>query len=176
MKPKLLPTSFSRRRSLAFLATLTALTAAWLFLHPQRTVSTGNLSAAQVDVPAQARSANPAPAVAPADAGQPPATAATPAVDIFAVRNWEPPQPVMNDATQAAAPPAAPPLPFRYLGKIVEPGKGVAFLLAQGDQVLSVRVGDSIDATYRVEKYEGGQLYFLYRPMKIRQSLPVGES
>lgn len=96
-------------------------------------------------------------------------------VDIFAVRNWAPPAPV--EAPVAAAPPPppqAPPLPFRYAGKLEEPGKAPIIFLTQGEQMLAVSPGDLINGKYRVGKLQGGQLHFLYQPMKIQQSLTVG--
>lgn len=98
--------------------------------------------------------------------------------DIFAVRTWEPPAPIVEASSAAPPPPPpppeAPPLPFRYLGKIAEPGEDVAFILAQGEKVISVSVGDAIDDTYKVVRHEGGELYFLFRPMQVQQSLSVG--
>jgi hypothetical protein len=95
--------------------------------------------------------------------------------DIFAVHTWEPPPPPMP-APEAVAPPPpqAPPLPFRFLGRIVEPGQAPVFLLVDGDRVRPVKVGQRIGDAYRLEKFEGGQLYFRYRPMNVVQSLPVG--
>lgn len=128
-------------------------------------------------------SARPAPRTAPAASSapaQPAAPTEPPApVDLFAVRNWEPPPPPPPPPAPAAPPapppkPEPPPLPFKYLGRIIEPDKSEAFLLAQGDRVLAVSVGNVIDGTYKVEKYENGQLYFLYQPMKARQVLAVG--
>lgn len=121
-------------------------------------------------------------AAAPA---QPPAKQAStqpetpPITDVFAVRNWEPPPPPPPTPNAAAPnapppPPEPPPLPFRYLGRIVESGKPDAFLLAQGNRVIAVSVGNVIDGTYRVEKYENGQLHFFYQPMKAHQTLAVG--
>lgn len=96
-------------------------------------------------------------------------------VDVFAVRTWEPPKPVVAIAKPAPPPPPqAPPLPFRFLGKIADPDKGTAFLLIRGEEILSVGVGDTIDDRYRVDKLEAGQLYFHYQPLNIRQSLAVG--
>lgn len=104
-------------------------------------------------------------------------------VDIFSVQRWEsrPPAPTQTQTAPPSRPtpppaPQAPPLPFRYIGKITEPGKADAFLLAQGERVLSISIGDSINGTYIVDKYENGQLGFLYRPLKIRQTLYVGVS
>ena len=109
-----------------------------------------------------------------APAGAPPVAEAAPApaegvTDIFAVRNWAPPP---LDAKPPV--PQAPPLPFTFLGRIAEPAKAPVFMLAAGERVLAVSVGDSIGADYRLEKYENGQLQFLYRPMNVRQSLPAG--
>lgn len=99
-------------------------------------------------------------------------------VDIFAVRTWMPPPPPPPPVDLNPAPPVpqAPALPFRFLGKIVEPGKKVAFLLALSNRVVSVAVGEIVDGLYLVEKYQDEQLYFIYRPMKIRQSIPVGRA
>lgn len=133
-------------------------------------------------ITAPVRPLTPAPvvaAIAPESpgAGAPGGQQAAP-VDIFAVRNWEPPPPppVADSAGTPAPPPPpqAPPLPFRYLGKLKDPVKGSVFFLAQDEKVLAVSTGDLIDGTYRVGKVEGGQLHFFYRPMKIQQTLSVG--
>lgn len=114
------------------------------------------------------------PPPAPPAQNPPPAPLAE-ALDIFAVRTWEPPTPVEDAATAAPPPPPqAPPLPFRYAGKLEEAGLPPIFFLLQGEQILAVRPGDLIDGKYRVGKLEGDQLHFLYRPLKIKQSLPVG--
>lgn len=93
-------------------------------------------------------------------------------VDLFAVRTWEPPPPPPSPPPPPP-PPQAPPLPFRYLGRIDEAGQK-AFMLSYGEQLLSVTVGSSIDDKYRLEKFEGGQLIFLYRPLNTYQTLTVG--
>lgn len=99
-----------------------------------------------------------------------------PVVDIFAVRSWEPPPVVAAmAATAAPAAPEAPPLPFRFLGRIVDADRGPAYLLDNGSRVVVVAVGDLIGKNYRVEKYENGRLLFRYRPMNVRQALDVGE-
>lgn len=99
-----------------------------------------------------------------------------PLVDIFAVRSWEPP-PVVAAMAAPAPPPApeAPPLPFRFLGRIVDADREPAYLLDDGSRVIVVAVGDLIGKNYRVEKYENGRLLFRYRPMNVRQALDVGE-
>lgn len=98
--------------------------------------------------------------------------------DIFAVRTWAPPPPPEPEVTKESAPkrPQVPQLPFRFVGKIADPDKPVAFLLGRGDRILSVSVGDVIGGAYLVEKYERAHLYFIYKPMKARQSLFVGST
>lgn len=106
-----------------------------------------------------------------------PADAARPVVDIFAVRTWAPPAPPAPPAETIPVPPPrpqAPALPFRFLGKISEPGEKLVFLLAHGGRVISVSVGDAIGKNYLVEKHEGDKLYFMYKPLKVRQSISVG--
>lgn len=105
----------------------------------------------------------------------PPATK-PPVQDIFAVRTWAPPAPVEPAAVKEALPkrPQVPQLPFRFIGKIADPDQSMAFLLGQGNRILSVSVGDVIGGKYLVEKYERAHLYFIYKPMKARQSLFVG--
>ncbi|MGE5469613.1 MAG: secretion system X translation initiation factor [Bacteroidota bacterium] len=149
----------------------------------------GRFAAAPAQPPAVAQ--RPAPPGPPLEAvagsaGQAPVAAAAPVgvaagpVDIFAVRTWEPPPPPVDTSTVAAPPPPppppqAPPLPFRYLGKLEESGQAPVFFLARDDRVLAVHPGQVIDRDYRVGRYAGGQLGFLYRPMKIQQFLPVGD-
>jgi hypothetical protein len=80
----------------------------------------------------------------------------------------------MAGAPVAPPPPQAPPLPFRFMGRIDESGKSAVFLLVQGDRVLPVHVGERVGGSYRLEKFEGGQLYFRYQPMNVVQTLAVG--
>lgn len=93
---------------------------------------------------------------------------AAPPVDPFAPRSFSP-----MVAPQAGAPakPVAPPLPFRYLGKMIEDGK-LAVFLARGDESLSVKAGQTI-GEYRVEKVTDSEVVFTYLPLKTKQSLPL---
>jgi hypothetical protein len=90
-------------------------------------------------------------------------------VDPFAPRSFSPP-------AGAAAPakpekPVAPPLPFRYLGRMIEDGKLNVFL-AHGEESLSVRAGSRI-GEYRVDKVTDSEVVFTYLPLKTKQSLPL---
>jgi hypothetical protein len=81
-------------------------------------------------------------------------------------RNAPPPPP--------PPPPQAPPLPFAIMGKLIEDGKVVAFLM-RNDEPYIVRRGDVIDGTYRVEELSETSLTFTYLPLDSRQSLALGD-
>ena len=90
-------------------------------------------------------------------------------VDAFAPRNFAPVIP-----PQAAAAPAkreAPPLPFKYLGKMVEDGK-LSVFLTNGDESITVHAGERV-GDYRVDKITEAEVRFTYLPLKTKQSLPL---
>jgi hypothetical protein len=91
-----------------------------------------------------------------------------PAADPFAPKDFAPRQ-----GQQAAAParPEAPPLPFRYLGKLIEDGK-LSVFLANGEESLAVTAGARI-GDYRVDKVTESEIQFTYLPLKTKQSLPL---
>ena len=89
-------------------------------------------------------------------------------VDPFAPRSFSPLVPAAAAKKQK---PTAPPLPFRYLGKMIEDGK-LAVFLARGDESLSVRAGTRI-GEYRVDKVTDREVVFTYLPLKTNQKLPL---
>ncbi|WP_131038198.1 hypothetical protein [Pseudomonas jilinensis] len=98
--------------------------------------------------------------------------------DLFASRSWYvAPAPVAAPAVrpQVAAPVqmAAPPMPYRFIGRMVDDGQLKVFLL-RDDTLYVVSPGDVIDGLYRVEGLVGDQLQLLYLPMDLSQSLTVG--
>jgi hypothetical protein len=76
-------------------------------------------------------------------------------------------------AVAPSAPPApvAPPLPFAYLGKIIEGGRTTVFV-ARGPDHYSIETGSEIDQ-YKVENVTETQITFVYRPLGMRQVLAV---
>ena len=92
-----------------------------------------------------------------------------PAGDPFAPRSFGAPE----AAVAAAQPkPEAPPMPFRYMGKVVENGE-LEILLLRGDEHFVVRPGQKIDAEYRLDKATKSALTITYLPMKARQTLEI---
>jgi hypothetical protein len=99
------------------------------------------------------------------------------AINIFTSKSWYVPPPPPPPAKPAPPPPpSAPPLPFTYLGKLQEaPGQMVVFLV-KGDRVYSVSQGDVIDGMYHVDGITGNSMALTYLPLKIKQSLGIGET
>ena len=96
------------------------------------------------------------------------APGAAPGADPFAPKSFAP-----EEAPQRAArsKPEAPPLPFRYLGKLIEDGK-LSIFLANGAESLTVTAGARI-GDYRVDKVTESEVQFTYLPLKTKQSLSL---
>jgi hypothetical protein len=89
--------------------------------------------------------------------------------DAFEERSWGPPPP----KPAPPPPPVAPPLPFKYMGKIMDGGDIVVFLVKQ-DSNYTVRSGDKIDSNYQVEEIKPGVMTFNYLPLGQKQTLAIG--
>jgi len=102
-------------------------------------------------------------------------TSPAPAGDPFQARSWAPPPEPEANRRRLPPPPQAPPMPFAYMGKLVEDTTTTVFLARQ-DRNYVVRAGDTIDGTYRVERIGDDGLVVTYLPLKIQQTLPFGEA
>ena len=97
-------------------------------------------------------------------------SAALPQSDPFA-------RPAEAEARPAAAPPtraekpSAPPLPFRYFGKLTEKGKTEVYVM-RGDELLTVAAGQSI-GEYRVDSVTEASIAFTYLPLKTKQTMEL---
>lgn len=96
--------------------------------------------------------------------------------NLFVTRAVAPPLPaqlvVGGGGPAAPAAPVAPPLPFRYLGKIID-GDKTAVFLARGDEHYSVETGQKIDNLYQVENVTDTAVTLTYLPLGTRQVVPV---
>jgi len=97
--------------------------------------------------------------------------ATMPQNDPFALKNF-------GAEPRRAAPPAprvekptAPPLPFRYFGKLTEKGKTEVYVM-RGDELLAVAAGQNI-GEYRVDKVSESSIAFTYLPLKMQQTLEL---
>ena len=102
----------------------------------------------------------------------------TAAAALFSPHSWyvaPPPPPPAPVIVHAPPPPTAPPLPFAYMGSYRSDGAVQTFFLTAGDRVYDVKVGDTLDNKYSVDGVKSGQLLLTYMPLKIQQSLAVGD-
>jgi hypothetical protein len=102
--------------------------------------------------------------------------------DAFGPRSFRPAPPKAAKGTQSAVaaasappppPPQAPPLPFAYVGRLVEDRDTTVFL-ASGERNLIVRPGEVIDNVYKLEEVGERALVLTYLPLSQRQTLPTG--
>ncbi len=87
---------------------------------------------------------------------------------LFDTVSWQPP--VAKADTAPPPKPVAPPFPYAYLGGLSEDGERTTFF-TQGDRVLPVKAGDTVDAVYRVEQMNEKHMTLTYLP--LNQSLTV---
>ncbi|MGH7603990.1 MAG: hypothetical protein ACRENK_08325 [Gemmatimonadaceae bacterium] len=88
-----------------------------------------------------------------------------------------PPPPGPSAATLAAIPvtppaPIAPPLPFKYLGRMSDGTRTVVFL-ESAQSLFSAGVGDTVASIYRIEAIADASVTFKYMPLGQNQTLPV---
>ena len=99
------------------------------------------------------------------------AGATVPQSDPFA-RNFGAPKPAQAAAlAEKPAAPVAPPLPFRYFGRLTENGKTEVFVM-RGDDLLTLVPGQTI-GDYRVDQVADAAISFTYLPMKTKQTLDL---
>lgn len=90
--------------------------------------------------------------------------------------------PFYGPATKLSAPPpattaaptplpAAPPLPFTFLGRTTGPDGRTQIFLTRGDKLLTVKEHEVIDEQYRVERITGDEIVFVYLPLAQAQPL-----
>jgi len=83
-----------------------------------------------------------------------------------------PPQEAIETAPAKRTTPS---LPFTYAGKLVENDQAIVFL-QHGQSALSVKAGDVIDGTWRVESVSSSSLLFSYLPLGTVVPLTFGVS
>lgn len=67
---------------------------------------------------------------------------------------------------------AAPSLPFRYVGRVVQNGK-TEVLLMRGERLYSLAAGDKAGEDYVLDRIGEASLSFTYLPSNVRQSLDL---
>jgi hypothetical protein len=74
--------------------------------------------------------------------------------------------------TQIHSQRTAPPLPFRYVGRLLQNGK-LEVLLMRGEQLFSIAAGAKIGDDYLVERLGESSISFLYLPLKMKQHMDL---
>ncbi|GBG15163.1 uncharacterized protein NMK_2766, partial [Novimethylophilus kurashikiensis] len=69
--------------------------------------------------------------------------------------------------------PVAPPLPYIYMGKMVDES-GLSIFLTRNNKPYVVHVGDILDNQYRVELIKPPMMELTYLPLKEKQVLNIG--
>ena len=96
--------------------------------------------------------------------------------DLFALPRPPAPAPPPRTRAVAAPPPpvpTAPPLPFKYLGTMIDGGTTTLFV-SEGGQNFSLKPGEAVNDTYRLESLNESQAVFVYVPLGERQVLAIG--
>jgi len=91
--------------------------------------------------------------------------------DLFEAKSWYVPPPPPKPLPPP--PPSAPPLPFAYMGKLIEDGQLTVFLTKQ-ERNYVVKAGDTIDGMYKVEALTPSMMTLVYLPLNIKQTLMIG--
>jgi hypothetical protein len=107
--------------------------------------------------------------------------------DIFTITTWEPQRSTANATApgfvsqqlKASAPPpvpapVAPPLQFKYLGRITE-GQETHIFLSQADKNHVAKVGGRIEDQYRIDRIMEDSIELTYLPLGIRQTLLIND-
>lgn len=93
------------------------------------------------------------------------------AADLFEAKSWYVPPPPPK--LLPPPPPSAPPLPFVYMGKLIEDGLLTVFLTRQ-ERNYVVKAGDTLDGVYKVEEVNPRMMTLVYLPLNIKQTLMIG--
>lgn len=141
--------------------------------------SSGTLSAASSRPPNQKEALVAAPA--PSDESKSAAvlslperpTLSEPRGKLFGSQSWQPPAPKIT----AVAPqtPSAPPMPYRYAGKLVRNGLLQVFL-SKGDTAIPITAGEVIDGVYRIEAIGEDRITIIYLPLGLKENIPMSAS
>jgi hypothetical protein len=84
--------------------------------------------------------------------------------DPFSPRAQQPPP----EARTPPRGPVAPPLPFRFVGRVYQ-DTGTQVFLARAAKVYAIKKGDVLDGEYRVDAIRGTELAFTHLPSGSRQ-------
>ncbi|MBI5908636.1 MAG: hypothetical protein HY848_01575 [Betaproteobacteria bacterium] len=89
--------------------------------------------------------------------------------EFFGSQSWQASAPKVIAAPVV---PTAPPLPYRFAGKLVQDGKLQVFL-SKGDAAIPVKQGEILDGMYRVEAIGEDRITLVHLALGLRENIPV---
>jgi hypothetical protein len=135
-------------------------------------VAPAKAAAPRADAPAPAASA-PTPLHLERLATRQTASAAAPASDaLFAVQSWQPAAPPAPPSAEPVEP-AVPAFPYASIGGLTDERGRIAFF-AQGERVLALREGETVDGNYRVDHLDETQMTLTYLPFQKTVAVRLG--
>ncbi|HEY6862984.1 MAG TPA: hypothetical protein VI319_03725 [Burkholderiales bacterium] len=87
--------------------------------------------------------------------------------------NTEPPAlpaPVVSAPPPAPAKPVAPPMPYRFAGRL-HVGNSVEVYLMKGEELVPVKKGDTLDGQYKIEKIGRTEMTLLHLASRTREKI-----
>ena len=95
-------------------------------------------------------------------------------IDLFAPKSWYiPPPPPPAAKVIEPVKPAAPRLPFSYVGQM-EDKDGLKVILMRDDEMVFAAPGATLDSNYRLDLVTSDQLVFVYIPLGEKQIIVTG--
>ena len=93
--------------------------------------------------------------------------------DLFKGHAWYVPPPPPKPVPVKVEPPrpAAPPVPFFYMGKLEQAPQATQVFLTANNKVMSVTVGKNVDTLWRLDKEDANTLTFTYLPLGLTKAL-----
>ena len=92
---------------------------------------------------------------------------------VFGPQSWAPPpQPAPIVVAPPPPPPPAPAMPYKFAGHLQHDG-ALQVYLTKGDTILTVRVGETLEGGYRVDKIAPSEITLTYLALDLPQRIPV---
>lgn len=89
---------------------------------------------------------------------------------LFHPQSWYAPPPRPPVSSLPSPPPSAPPLPFTFVGRMIDENSVILFLSRGAHQYL-VKESEILDNDYRLDKITDSNAVFTYLPLSIQQTL-----
>ncbi len=92
--------------------------------------------------------------------------------ELFNSKSWYVPSslPAQQIVNLPPPPPSAPPMPFTYTGRMID-GNDVVLFLSRSGHHYTVKKGDTVDDTYRVDEIKTSEATITHIPTNTQQTL-----